>query len=437
MQDVFSIIQNLGSNYESSKELNEFFQSKFDVLGANTDAVLKLLRVGTNPQTHSLVQLWLMSALVSNNKSALLKQINHSELYQLYLHYFENFVPDQVQSQFSRLFQLASQFTDQLLSEKKAIYGIKTLQDLIFKIRDNKEQVCGSLHKEFAKLCIKAKCYQHALVIVKDPITNFKKQTQPMDILNYVYYRGIIFTALKDYHHAIESFKIIISFPSQCTHKIHVESYKKLVILNLIQNGKMAELPKYTSMILKHKLETNLQLYKNLANFFVNKDDNQFNQIIEKNQEEFMRDNNLGLIKKLIKIYQRKRIQELSETYLTLRYTEMKNAVRELQDQNHIEQTLFEMINNDQIHAKIDSEKAMITFIDTTSQSTGGIDESKENEYLAVIEELEQQNQRIIKLMNYVQSADSSLQTSNQLIKRTLFGKSGGANYDVSGGDMI
>ena len=71
------------------------------------------------------------------------------------------------------------------------------------------------------------------------------------------------------------------------------------------------------------------------------------------------------------------------------------------------------MINNDQIHAKIDSEKAMITFIDTTSQSTGGIDESKENEYLAVIEELENQNQRIIKLMNYVQSADSSLQTSN------------------------
>lgn len=49
---------------------------------------------------------------------------------------------------------------------------------------------------------------------MKQPITNFKKQTQPMDILSYVYYRGLIFTALKDYKQAIDSFKIVISYPS-------------------------------------------------------------------------------------------------------------------------------------------------------------------------------------------------------------------------------
>lgn len=60
-----------------------------------------------------------------------------------------------------------------------------------------------------------------------------------MDIICYIYYKGLIFTALNRLDEAIEQFKIVISFPTNCTHKIHHESYKKLMLLSLIKEGKM------------------------------------------------------------------------------------------------------------------------------------------------------------------------------------------------------
>jgi hypothetical protein len=64
--------------------------------------------------------------------------------------------------------------------------------------------VCGSLHKEFTKLCIKAKCYQHSLSVIDKPTIGFKKSTQPMDILSYLYYKGMVYLALNREEDAIE-----------------------------------------------------------------------------------------------------------------------------------------------------------------------------------------------------------------------------------------
>lgn len=48
-------------------------------------------------------------------------------------------------------------------------------------------------------------------------------------------------------------------------HKIHVESYKKLTLISLLVSGKDFTLPKYTNMMILHRLENVLAPYKNLA----------------------------------------------------------------------------------------------------------------------------------------------------------------------------
>ena len=58
-----------------------------------------------------------------------------------------------------------------------------------------------------------------------------------MDILGYLYYKALILVALKRYQEAIECLKLVISFPSQITHKIHIEAYKKLILVSLIETG--------------------------------------------------------------------------------------------------------------------------------------------------------------------------------------------------------
>ncbi len=67
------------------------------------------------------------------------------------------------------------------------------------------------------------------------------------------------------------------------------------------------------------------------------------------------------------------------------------------------------MINEGQTKAKIDSQKEMISFIDTTSATVNAQDDAKEGEYLEVIEELEDQNKRIIQLMSQIQNLDSGI----------------------------
>ncbi len=92
------------------------------------------------------------------------------------------------------------------------------------------------------------------------------------------------------------------------------------------------------------------------------------------------------------------------------------------------------MIDDDKIKAKIDSEKTMIQFIDATT--SGSSEEAREQEYLQVIEELEQQNKRIVKLMGKMEKVDSGIKSSPDYIKKSLESRDGAAFDQTSGGDM-
>lgn len=65
------------------------------------------------------------------------------------------------------------------------------------------------------------------------------------------------------------------------------------------------------------------------------------------------------------------------------------------------------MINEGQIKAKLNSQQKMISFIDTAS--VGVNEDARESEYLEIIEELEQQNQRIIGLMDQITKVDAGI----------------------------
>lgn len=72
--------------------------------------------------------------------------------------------------------------------------------------------------------------------------------------------------------------------------------------------------------MIKYKLENSFAAYKSLAQAYLTKHDATFNDVINNNFDEFERDKNFGLVKKLQKSYSRVRICELSDTYLTLQY---------------------------------------------------------------------------------------------------------------------
>lgn len=216
---------------------------------------------------------------------------------QLILELVQNFLlkfnPQQLELAGQQFYYLASCYTDYLLQgHAEAITGIRYILTALRKVQGESSKlsspydfpICGSLHREFTKLCIKSKCYQHALQVIEHPTTSFKKNTSPMDIVSYLYYKGMIYTGLKRYQDAIEQFKLVLSFPTTVTHKVHCESYKKLILLTLLKVGEgkvplasvhsnMKQIfPKEINPMLKQKLEIGFTVYQQLIDTFVNRD---------------------------------------------------------------------------------------------------------------------------------------------------------------------
>lgn len=108
--------------------------------------------------------------------------------------------------------------------------------------------------------------------------------------------------------------------PTQIIHKVHIESYKKLLLINMIHTGKIISLPSTTPNSLRLKFENSLPNYRSLAQAYVQKNDKEFFDTIAQGFNEFEKDKNLGIVQKLQKMYNQKRICDLNFTYLTLRY---------------------------------------------------------------------------------------------------------------------
>ena len=188
---------------------------------------------------------------------------------------FTNFTPQQIFIGINKFFQLAQAYSDYLISVDKAIYGIKPIRTALLLLTENNEQI-SPLHREFAKLCLKAKCYMHSLRIIENPITSFRKSTSPMDIIVYNYYRGLLFIGLQRYQQAIDAFKLAISLPTQIIHKVHTECFKKLILVTLIHTGRLPALPSTTPQILKMRFENAMPSYKALGYAYIQKNDQEF-----------------------------------------------------------------------------------------------------------------------------------------------------------------
>ena len=132
----------------------------------------------------------------------------------------------------------------------------------------------------------------------------------------------------------------MLSYPTQCAHKVHGESYKKLILLTLMQvaDGKIPLsnahsqinnlVPKSATPTIRYKLEHGFHTYTAFAEAFIKSDKQHvFEELLIAKAEDFMKDQNLGLVKKLAKVHKeslRLRMIELSDTYLTLKLSEIK-----------------------------------------------------------------------------------------------------------------
>lgn len=270
------------------------------------------------------------------------------------------------------------------------------------------------------------------------------------DVMNYNYYRGMLFVGLERFDEALHCFELVLDTPHPILHILQAQAFKKIILLkwltsihnpNDIENkGVRVSIRAVLSskgMSGKHleALCHNYSKAQNINNFF-----------ILCNSEEIIKDGNLGLIKQVVrklrndithlpKIYNMLDIQEVQKRLeghrgmLDLAEEEEKRDIvnakgvsgkaleeiimkiqqSSMEDINSpvslyggpdedVMTVLTKMIKNGKIKAKIDLVKGIVAFDDEESDMVGLVKtiESQAVEMTGILSKLDEAHQNLI-----------------------------------------
>ncbi|CAL1273800.1 unnamed protein product [Larinioides sclopetarius] len=328
------------------------------------------------------------------------------------------FAPDM----FARLCQL---FTMCLVERQQYIRGIPILIKAIQRIQLFPSQLT-SIHACLCQLCLLAKCMKPALPFLDVDITDINKERgafETKSFLLYYYYGGMIYTSLKNYERALYFYEVAITTPSMAVSHIMLEAYKKYILVSLILYGKIPNLPKFTSHVVGRFIKPLSQAYHDLATAYATNTPVEVRAIINKHNEVFVRDNNLGLVKQCVSFLYKKNIQRLTKTFLTLSLSDMATKV-ELSGPAEAEFYVLKMIEDQQIFASINQKDGMVVFKDNPEKyNTPVMFQQLEEEMKKCIlldEKLRQMDQEITINSKYIQKELGDFNSNNRISSMRL-----------------
>ena len=157
--------------------------------------------------------------------------------------------------------------------------------------------------------------------------------------------------------------------PAVAVSQIMLEAYKKWLLVGVLANGVVPNLPKYAHNIAHRHFKTICAPYPELAGALTGSKPQTVEALVEKHSEVLQRDRNLGLVLQCAKRMRKANILRLTKTFLTLTLEDVAKRA-ELHDAREAEDTLLELIRSGEIHAKINQKDGMVQFLDSTEKYT-------------------------------------------------------------------
>lgn len=305
---------------------------------------------------------------------------------------------------------LCHKFTHNLVERKQPSRGIGILVKAINKIQLFPAQLT-SIHSDLCQLCLLSKNMKPALPFLDVDINDIGKEGghyDAKDFLLYYYYGGMIYTALKNYNRALYFLEVAVTTPSMAVSHIMMEAYKKYILVALILQGKVPNLPKYTSQVVARYIKPLCQPYHDIASSYATNNPAELRTTATKHQETFNRDNNMGLVKQCITSLYKKNIQRLTKTFLTLSLTDMANRVK-LSGPKEAEKYVLHMIEDGEIYATINQKDGMVRFHDNPEKYNSA----------AMLLIVDQEMQKSIQLDEKLREMDREIAVNPQYVQKS------------------
>lgn len=353
----------------------------------------------------------------------------------------------------------------------------KSILPLIRHIAENIYSSPHSLspvHVDVLQLAIKGTFYSTALQFIEAQdileVKN-KQDISPEHVLRYFYYVGICYIAVKNYRRALAHFTTVLCAPAIAFSQIMEESLKKCKLLSLIAHGKVFEVPKQVSLVV-HRMVTNdaqrstsssssssaalpatttssgtssklpVAEYDQLARVYTTST-SQYNDVrgcVDSAQVVFERDLNLGLALQVVAAWQRKRLHELAETFVTLSIAEV-TAVVGTSSEVETNRLIMTTVEEENLIAHIDHTQELVIFTELPSASDGMTDTSLHHHNQFLMQQLEISMQSLVSLHQRFRVAHSEALVSEDYIMKTTTnatsGTSGGARSSIAASDIM
>jgi len=316
----------------------------------------------------------------------------------------------------SKEFSILCETLAQILTSSRTtkwITYINPLQTAIQKIVGTNRNLLTPAHALFALVCLKAMCFDAALSIIDVPIFNVDVTLSSLDYLSYFYYCGMIYTGLKNYKKAIENFRLTLIVSTSSLSVIQVESFKKLVLVNLIAEGTTTGFDVATGLGVNpsRDLKSCVFPYTSLADVATVASASQENllKVVAKHIETFTKDGNFGLVKQVQSAQRRRAIRKLTDTYVTLSLDDMA-ARAGLSNAAEAERYVLQMIQDGEIFARLDQENGMITFHDNPEHYDS----------LGMIHKLDGKISEIMRLSNKLKDVHQQIVVTKKHVELTI-----------------
>lgn len=252
---------------------------------------------------------------------------------------------EQIRSGSDLFATLCHQFTQIMMETGRAIKGISALIRAIQKVQLHPAQLT-SIHSDLCLLSLTAKCVKPALPILAIDVTDISKENGHFDVkyfLQYYYYGGIIYSAVKQFERALYFFQSALTTQSMAVSHIMIEAYKKYLLVSLILHGKVSSLPKYTPQVVSRFIRPSCSYYHDLVLAFNTNSPEEVRSVMARYANRFQADRNEGLVKQVLESLHKKNIQRLTKTFLTLSLTDVASRAL-IPDEVEAEDRLVNMV---------------------------------------------------------------------------------------------
>jgi len=297
---------------------------------------------------------------------------------------------------------------DHLTKRRQSIKGINLIIAAIKALQSHPRQLT-SIHAILLELCLASHALKSALPFLVDDIDDFTSELRGSEcksLLLYFYYGGMVFASLKKFREAIYFFEACIRVPATTLSHVMLESYKKFVLVSLIQNGEVPQPPKTAAQVVNRLLKPTAPAYCDLTQAFSTHNPVDLTNAITRHQEVFRRDGNFGLVKQVKSAQTKINIQRLTKTFLTLSLADVAAIVQLPGGAQQAESYILSMINEAEIYAKINQRDGMVVFLDNKEKYDSPLMMQKIEKQIEVCVELNKRlgdmNERLAKNPDYI-----------------------------------